>query len=486
MDDARQSGANIAYTYDALKRLTTASTSAWNQSMTYNGFGNLTSKSVPSGSSEPVFPGAVSSKNWLAGVSYDANGNALAVNAFALTYDMENRLATATSGTAVESYFYDEANHRVEKTMGSNDYLYFYGPSGKLLSIRSVAANGVTSVVADRVYSGGMLLGSAGASGNWDVSTLTDRLGTAATGYPYGTDRGGSVGNDQPDFATYTKENTTGFEYANQRYYSAGMGRFLTVDPYGGNAHPGSPQSWNRYAYTQSDPINKNDPTGLVGINPFGPFGAGMPGDPWCALGEDFLYDGSCTFAIFDAGPTGGGQGGGSHGVQNQLFTYLTNAANLALSDLKKPDCVKLFEAPNGSPLISGSTGKPLNPSSVLAGLVSTAEGQPGSEYGTIVFGDTGSTETPAYTVGNGLAFNSSLQPYDESVTITINPENWTAGSFKGGFTVVNSETLLHELGHAIGKLSPGWGSSDQILDDSTSPSQSQANTDLITAKCVD
>ena len=142
------------------------------------------------GSSEPVFPGAVSSKNWLAGVNYDANGNALAVNAFALTYDMENRLATATSGTAVESYFYDESKRRVEKTMGSSDYLYFYGPSGKLLSIRSVAANGVTSVVADRVYFGGMLLGSAGASGYSDVSTLTDRLGTAATGYPYGTDKG--------------------------------------------------------------------------------------------------------------------------------------------------------------------------------------------------------------------------------------------------------------------------------------------------------
>ena len=83
------------------------------------------------------------------------NGNALGVNAFALTYDMENRLATATSGTAVESYFYDESNHRVEKTIGSSDYLYFYGPSGKLLSIRSVSGTGLTSMVADRVYFGG-------------------------------------------------------------------------------------------------------------------------------------------------------------------------------------------------------------------------------------------------------------------------------------------------------------------------------------------
>ena len=85
-----------------------------------------------------MFPGVVSSKNQLAGVSYDANGNALALNALALTYDMENRLATATSGTAVESYAYDESNHRVEKTSGSGDYPYFYGPDGRLLSIQQV------------------------------------------------------------------------------------------------------------------------------------------------------------------------------------------------------------------------------------------------------------------------------------------------------------------------------------------------------------
>ena len=146
---------------------------------------------------------------------------------------------------------------------GTNDYLYFYGPGGKLLSIRSVAANGVTSVVADRVYFGGMLLGSAGASGNWDVSTLTDRLGTAATGYPYGTDKGGSVGNDQPDFATYTKENTTGFEYANQRYYSAGLGRFLTADPSQNNLNLTNPETWNAFSYGNSDPLNRTDQSGL-------------------------------------------------------------------------------------------------------------------------------------------------------------------------------------------------------------------------------
>ena len=215
---------------------------------------------------EPPFSGET--------VNYDLNGNALAVNAFALTYDVENRLATATSGTAVESYLYDESNHRVEKTIGSSDYLYFYGPGGRLLTILQLWA-GTTSLVANRMYFGGLLLGSAGP-GVWnDVSTMTDRLGTAVTGYPYGTDIGStSASNDQPDFATYTKDATTGFEYANQRYYSAGLGRFISLDRKTSSAALGVPSSWNRYSYSLNDPPNISDPSGLdvvcVGSSPDG------------------------------------------------------------------------------------------------------------------------------------------------------------------------------------------------------------------------
>jgi hypothetical protein len=53
---------------------------------------------------------------------------------FALTYDVERRLATARSGSAVKSSSYDESNRRVEKIFGSSDYIYFYGPGGQLLS----------------------------------------------------------------------------------------------------------------------------------------------------------------------------------------------------------------------------------------------------------------------------------------------------------------------------------------------------------------
>lgn len=78
------------------------------------------------------------------------------------------------------------------------------------------------------------MLGSAGPGTSNDVSTMTDRLGTAATGYPYGTDTGNPPGNDQPDFATYTRDGATGFEYANQRYYF-GAATDHPMEPAGGS-----------------------------------------------------------------------------------------------------------------------------------------------------------------------------------------------------------------------------------------------------------
>jgi RHS repeat-associated protein len=51
-------------------------------------------------------------------------------------------------------------------------------------------------------------------------------------------------------------------DYMHARYYWGLYGRFLSVDPVGGD--PGMPQSWNRYAYVYGNPVNFVDPYGLV------------------------------------------------------------------------------------------------------------------------------------------------------------------------------------------------------------------------------
>jgi RHS repeat-associated protein len=86
-------------------------------------------------------------------------------------------------------------------------------------------------------------------------------LGENFAYYPYGEERT-STADGRDKFGTYFRD-VAGQDYADQRYYGSSAGRFWTVDPGGmATAHPRSPMSWNRYAYTTGDPINFIDSHG--------------------------------------------------------------------------------------------------------------------------------------------------------------------------------------------------------------------------------
>jgi RHS repeat-associated protein len=70
--------------------------------------------------------------------------------------------------------------------------------------------------------------------------------------------------NDQVKFATYTRDSATGLDYADQRYYGSTYGRFASQDQYVASGGPASPQSWNRYAYTRGDHINRKTQLAFV------------------------------------------------------------------------------------------------------------------------------------------------------------------------------------------------------------------------------
>jgi RHS repeat-associated protein len=103
---------------------------------------------------------------------------------------------------------------------------------------------------------------------------MQDRLGTTGSIYPYG---GGPMPLDGKNgFATYTRDASTGLDNAFHRNYHPAWGRFTTPDPYQASGGPADPQSWNRYAYVQGDPVNYNDPNGLLAAVPSGSWG--LPG----------------------------------------------------------------------------------------------------------------------------------------------------------------------------------------------------------------
>ena len=161
-------------------------------------------------------------------------------------------------------YAYDHAGKRVKK-MGGAEEFYFYGIGGqKLATTVCTGEDDGTGCqpTTYNVYFGGKLVKSKGAV------VATDRLGSvraSSTGdrmtyYPYGEERS-STADGREKFGTYMRDSVT-TDYADQRYYAVGMGRFFTADPSTGE-DAGKPYTWNRYAYVHGDPINFYDRHGL-------------------------------------------------------------------------------------------------------------------------------------------------------------------------------------------------------------------------------
>jgi RHS repeat-associated protein len=79
--------------------------------------------------------------------------------------------------------------------------------------------------------------------------------------YPFGGTWYETLGTDKWKFTSYENDSESGLNYAGARYQSVQVGRFTALDPVPG--HRRNPQSLNRYAYANNDPINLIDPTGM-------------------------------------------------------------------------------------------------------------------------------------------------------------------------------------------------------------------------------
>jgi RHS repeat-associated protein len=280
------SGEEVSYQYDELERLSSAATTsnAWGLSWSFDGFGNRLSQSLTKGTG-PINSTLVdgnTNRISSAGYSYDANGNMTNMpqqNA-QMIYDSSNRMVRFQDSNGTEGYQYAPDNKRVWKSAGCTWYnpgngiheprpqLVFYSVFGKKMGEYCVFGSNAAPVTAAReyVYFGGRMVGRTGGSGSFEVFR-TDRLQSnqdAPGGgfFPYGeTKSSGTMTGES--FATYTRE-AGGLDYADQRWYASGLGRFGSTDPYDGSFRPSHPQSANRFSYVDNEPINSFDPTGLI------------------------------------------------------------------------------------------------------------------------------------------------------------------------------------------------------------------------------
>lgn len=123
-----------------------------------------------------------------------------------------------------------------------------FRPDGALATYTDFAGR-VTSFAYDNDQ---LLTGIDYPAGMADVSYGYDAFGNLRRSTGTGATHLGYTGELQ--------DQTTGLVYLRARFYHPVLGRFLQRDSFGG--FPYRPQSLNRYAYTENNPVNHRDPSG--------------------------------------------------------------------------------------------------------------------------------------------------------------------------------------------------------------------------------
>jgi RHS repeat-associated protein len=275
-----------SFTYDPLNRLTSAQnagancaattangrTEYWGNSYSYDAWGNLTNKTITKCGAENLSVAALVN-NQLSGYSYDAAGNMTNDGlGHAFTYDGEGRISQINSGAV--QYTYDPEMGRVRKDVSgqpSTEYYYF---GSEVVAEQNVSTSAWTNYV---FFDGERVARREYPAGNVfyyfsdhlkTASVITDASGTIKSEsdyYPWGGELQFTA-NDSNHYKFTGKErdSESGLDYFGARYYSNGLGRFVTPDwssnpvpvPY---ADLGDPQSLNQYSYVRNVPTVKVD-----------------------------------------------------------------------------------------------------------------------------------------------------------------------------------------------------------------------------------
>jgi RHS repeat-associated protein len=296
-----------SYAYDWLNRLALEREGGFSTAYQYDGFGNMTMQTTTNTAA------AAPSTGGSYGGTVLRSFNAIAVNAATnrltgRTFDAAGNVTVWSSDT---SYAWDNAGSMHALHAPGRDVVYLYtaddervasvariadvnlvtrnrttwtlrGPSNQLLRTwvdDSTSGTRTWSWSEDEIWRGSTLLATETLTGTRHI--FTDHLGsprflTDSAGQPLGTiafapfGQGGATGVGALQFTGHERDLGLGtadaLDYMHARYYSAAVGRFLSVDPALDSDNLLVPQSWNRYSYVRNNPIGRTDPTGRVDL----------------------------------------------------------------------------------------------------------------------------------------------------------------------------------------------------------------------------
>src|SRR5882762_9200696 len=143
-----------------------------------------------------------------------------------LVYDAENRVLSATNGSASGTYTYDGNSLRVQKVSGGTTTIYIFSGTKVIAEYSSTSAP--YPLAREYIYSGGALLAKieSGATKYYHPDHLSNRVVTDSSGnavaqlghYPFG-ESWYNASSDKLLFTSYERDSESDNDYATMRFY---------------------------------------------------------------------------------------------------------------------------------------------------------------------------------------------------------------------------------------------------------------------------
>ena len=285
-------GTQDQYRYDALQRLKTATIAGTTQEYTYDRYGNIIN--IRTGTSD-------------VSIGIDATTNRLSSAPTGNAYGDTDPAGRLTEYVDRDTFAYDALDMLKESVIQGHRKVYLYTPNEERIATLTIEGGTETTSTwtlrnlgqqvartyaktmvggerwswqEDYIYAGDKLVAAEVATPAGTLHFHNDHLGTPRlitgnggatvarhTYWPFGLEITPTYQDaESRKFTGHERDIDTGgavLDYMHARYYTPGLGRFLSVDPVlDVDRAMHHPQGWNRYSYVENDPTNKSDPNG--------------------------------------------------------------------------------------------------------------------------------------------------------------------------------------------------------------------------------